>query len=177
MSTANKSKLRLYLLLTGVLVIIVSVLMMNLLVNGKADDPVSAPVSDGATVVPGTEVPAVEPSAEPLDNTQQAITIASGVVMRDPEPAPTFDPGSGPTGGCVLGYGENGQCLTVVPPSHAEHPDHHDGTDISTFWTCSEVTQYFADGIVVNGAAKNVDRLGLDSNNDGVACGPGDTGN
>ena len=38
MSTANKSKLRLYLILTAVLVNIAGVLMFNLLLNGKADD-------------------------------------------------------------------------------------------------------------------------------------------
>lgn len=69
--------------------------------------------------------------------------------------------------GCVVGYGTGGECLPVTPPSHAAHTDH----SMEMAWTCAEVRTLFKDGVSVS---KGKDKLKLDSNKDGVACGTGD---
>lgn len=69
-------------------------------------------------------------------------------------------------GGCAKGYGTGAVCLPAVPPSAAKHAGH--GMTIT--WTCDEARNVLPSGIKINGK----DRLGLDSNGDGTACGPGD---
>ncbi len=64
--------------------------------------------------------------------------------------------------GCHLDYGEPGQCVPTAPP-HAGH-----GGPMT--WTCAALRPYFPDGVAVVGE----DSLALDSDGDGVACGPGD---
>lgn len=71
-------------------------------------------------------------------------------------------------GGCLPDYGTGGQCLPVVPPSHAGHPNH----DMSQAWTCAELRLGFADGIVL--VKRGKDPLRLDSDGNGVACSPDD---
>lgn len=80
-------------------------------------------------------------------------------------------------GGCLPEYGDDGQCLPTVPPSLSRHiKDMADaGLDTASMphdWTCSEVRQYFRDGLTVRSAG--VDPQALDSNADGMACGPAD---
>ena len=89
-------------------------------------------------------------------------------------PAPRVDPtevlpAHGLTNGCVAGYGRGTACLPQTPPSHAGHGGNE---DLSVYWTCAEARTLLPDGIVVDNPA--ADPLGLDSNNDGTACGPGD---
>jgi hypothetical protein len=95
---------------------------------------------------------------------------AAGVTLR---PAPVVDPtqvlpANGLTNGCVAGYGRGAQCLPQTPPSHAGHV----GGDMSIYWTCTEARLLLPDGIVLD--TPGSDPLGLDSNADGTACGPGD---
>jgi hypothetical protein len=72
------------------------------------------------------------------------------------------------TGGCRIEYGPRGECLPYVPPSHVHHPDH----DMDTAWECAEVRKIHPQGIALKEAG--VDPLGLDTNADNIACGPGD---
>ncbi|MDQ0118034.1 hypothetical protein J2T22_001211 [Pseudarthrobacter defluvii] len=94
---------------------------------------------------------------------------ASGVKMRKAPPVDANKLKGTGNGGCVVGYGNPGQCLPVVPPSHAAHADH--GMDMA--WTCGELRTIFVNGIKVQ---PGKDSLKLDSNKDGVACGAGDAG-
>lgn len=75
-------------------------------------------------------------------------------------------------GGCVPGYGTDGQCLPPIPPRlAAEHAGHAgmDGPEMAMFYNCEDVRALLPDGI-----ATEEDLLGLDSNKDGIACGEGD---
>lgn len=69
-------------------------------------------------------------------------------------------------GGCTAGYGGGEACLPVVPPSAAQHAGH----GMTVRWTCAEARLTLPRGISVLGD----DPLGLDTNRDRVACGPGD---
>ena len=63
-------------------------------------------------------------------------------------------------GGCLAGYGTPGeQCLPARAPR--DKP-----------MTCAYASRLFPDGIKVTGR----DRLRLDTDRDGIACGPGDRG-
>jgi hypothetical protein len=80
-------------------------------------------------------------------------------------------------GGCLPQYGDTGQCLPAVPPSLSKHfQDMKDaGLDPGSMahdWTCSEVREYFPNGIIVRQVS--VDPQKLDQNDDGMACGPAD---
>lgn len=92
---------------------------------------------------------------------------ATGVTMRKAPPVDTKKVKGTGNGGCVIGYGKPGQCLPVVPPSHAAHAAH----GMEMVWTCAEIRTIFVEGIPVN---RGKDSLKLDSNKDGVACGEGD---
>jgi hypothetical protein len=83
----------------------------------------------------------------------------------------------GDLGGCRTEYGEDGQCLTVVPPSLAEHAADMraaglDPAAMAHPWTCTEVRALFPDGIAVR--APGIDPLGLDADGDQLACDPDD---
>ena len=92
-----------------------------------------------------------------LRTSTPAAGVRTGRIVRQAPPAKT----AGVTaGGCAVGYGQPGvQCL----PAHG--PD-------STTLTCAYVQTIFPAGLAVTG----VDRLHLDTDRDGVACGPGDAG-
>lgn len=81
--------------------------------------------------------------------------------------AEVFDTESAKAGGCVIEYGQAGQCLPTQPS--AKIARHHHGT---TTWTCSLVRETFPDGLKLR--MPPADPLGLDTNRDGLACGPGD---
>lgn len=68
--------------------------------------------------------------------------------------------------GCIVGYGDAGQCLPAVPGSAAEMGM----SRIQMPWQCPEVVLTFPNGVKVTGK----DVLKLDANKDGIACGPGD---
>lgn len=86
-----------------------------------------------------------------------ATGVRTGSVVRQPPPAGT--PGV-TSGGCVLGYGVPGaQCLPARGPG-------------DTPLTCTYVVTLFPAGVRVAGT----DRLRLDTDRDGVGCGPGDAG-
>jgi hypothetical protein len=80
-------------------------------------------------------------------------------------------------GGCLPEYGEDGQCLSVVPPSLADHAAAMlaAGVDPATMphpWTCAELRTFFADGIALREPGN--DPLRLDTDGDAIACGAGD---
>lgn len=74
------------------------------------------------------------------------------------------DIGRGQGNGCMKGYGKPGQCLPLQSPAQLAMPE------MDHPWTCPEVRELFEGGIEV----WDRDPLGLDTNGDGVACGPGD---
>lgn len=71
--------------------------------------------------------------------------------------------------GCVVGYGNNGQCLPDTPGSASEMGM----TRQQMPWQCEEVRLSFPAGLQV-GKGEGKDPLHLDSNKDGTACGIGD---
>lgn len=94
--------------------------------------------------------------------------VAPDAILSESSPA---------LGGCLAAYGATGQCLPVIPPSQSAHAQAMTdaGLDPATMqhvWLCSEVRQYFSEGIAVRVAG--VDPLELDRSDDGVACGEGD---
>ena len=98
---------------------------------------------------------------------------APGIAMRPITPVdPSVVGEYGKYGGCTPGYGraKGGAkgCLPPISPSavamgmtEQEHP-----------WTCVEVRKLLPKGISVS--VKGVDPIGLDRNDDGLACGVGD---
>lgn len=105
-------------------------------------------------------------AAQPVGTGRRAGVPARGVrqgtIVRLPAEKVLGDPRRTGviSGGCVLGYGTAGaQCLPARGPGN-------------TALTCAYVVTLFPVGIQVTG----VDRLRLDSNRDGVACGPRDAG-
>lgn len=143
-----------------------------------------APTRVTAAAVPGTEggaqVAGVNRQAEGVN--AGTVDQASGIRMRVEEPGriPKDRIGSGPTGGCVVGYGRGDACLPTVPPGAQEHAGHGGAlADLSDLWTCARVRTLFAEGIAVNSQSDGlgpdgVDPLGLDTDGDELACGPGD---
>lgn len=98
--------------------------------------------------------------------------------LRGPiPPSKVFPGGTTNIGGCLAEYGDNGQCLPVVPPSHTRHirdAGSAGNTPNATEhrWSCGEVRKYFRAGLAVRQAG--IDPQGLDTNGDGRACGPAD---
>ena len=85
--------------------------------------------------------------------------VAMGKIQRPPN-LPNPNVTGSISSGCLIDYGKPGaQCL----PARARG-----GAAV----TCAYVVSLFPKGIAVSGR----DRLGLDSNRDGIACGPGDRG-
>lgn len=74
--------------------------------------------------------------------------------------------------GCIPQYGKDGQCLPLVPPSQTAHVGHIGQQQLTRLWTCAEVRTLFPDGVAL---ASNADPLRLDTNNDRIACGQGDS--
>ena len=127
-----------------------------------AKPPVTTPAGPAlATVAPGV--------GEKMNNGKGGgPDMAPGIQMK--KVRPWNDPnavGKGQGNGCLNGYGEPGQCLPRLSPAQARMPDMHHP------WTCAEVRVLFPDGIAVT---KPKEKLGLDTDGDGVACGPGDAG-
>lgn len=92
-------------------------------------------------------------------------------------PSQVFPGGTTNIGGCLAEYGENGQCLPVVPPSHTRHirdaaSAGNNPSATEHRWSCGEVRKYFRAGLAVRQAG--IDPQGLDTNGDGRACGPAD---
>jgi len=93
-----------------------------------------------------------------------AAEISGGDEARPPVDPDDVLSATAARGGCVLDYGDPGQCLPTRPPSSS--------TEASTAsaWTCEDVRQLFPDGLT----ARAGDPLRLDGNGNGVACGTGD---
>lgn len=86
-----------------------------------------------------------------------AAGVRTGTIVRQ---APATRAAGVTSGGCAVGYGTPGvQCLPARGPGN-------------TALTCAYVRTLFPAGIAVTG----VDRLRLDTDSDGVACGASDSG-
>lgn len=102
----------------------------------------------------------------------------TGLKQRGPvDPGEVLTGASGSLGGCLAEYGAPGQCLPAVPPSMSRHFKEMkdaglDPGSMTHSWTCTEVRTYFETGLPLRQA--HVDPQRLDSNQDGVACGPTD---
>lgn len=127
-------------------------------------DPANQPPPNSLTVVGG--------KAKPSDVTDPAINSGKSKPAKDLKgakrkvaPAELLDESSA-RGGCTAGYGGGAACLPEVPPSSAEHAGH----GMKILWTCTEARTILPRGIEVTGG----DKLKLDSNKDGTACGVGD---
>lgn len=138
---------------------------------------VAAPDSRPDSEVPEARVPIAAVAPEAQEVNQPEPEQAEGIRM-------TSDKGKGLTeedvtdtamaGGCVPDYGKDGQCLPPVPPRLvAEHAGHRgmDPLSMAMFYTCEDVLDLIPDGLVTS-----EDPLGLDTNDDGIACGKGDKG-
>ena len=106
---------------------------------------------------------------------------------RDPKTLPGKRPAINPEkelkklsaslGGCLREYGSAGQCLPTIPPSQAAHVKEMIDAGLNPnsmphTWTCSEVRQYFPDGIEIRQKKTDPQRLDLDRN--GIGCSPED---
>jgi hypothetical protein len=148
----------------GTLVGVVTLLATWATAGGMLATAAPPPGSEGAVSEPVTRPHAVvEPEAQAVNAGHQG--QATGVKMREAPEVDAKKLKAGGNGGCVTGYGDPGQCLPVVPPSHAAH-------GMVGTWTCRETRTIFVKGIKVD---PGKDTLKLDSNKDGVACGEGDT--
>lgn len=92
-------------------------------------------------------------------------------------PSQVLESGATGYGGCLLEYGENGQCVPAVPPSLASHVQDMKAAGgnpnaMEHRWSCTELRQYFKDGVALRQAGTDPQKL--DANGDGKACGAGD---
>lgn len=127
----------------------------------------SAPTKAGPVVSKPIEQPAASTApkvAEEMNSPDPE--LAEGVDMR-PIPKSNGEKlvGSGDGAGCLGNYGEPGQCVPIIPPSHEGHTGHTEHQ-----WTCSEMRTLFPQGVKVVGG----DPQNLDTNGDRIACGKGD---
>lgn len=93
-------------------------------------------------------------------------------------PSEVLEGGASTLGGCLKEYGENGQCVPVVPPSLAQHVQDmkKSGGNPNAMehrWSCTELRKYFQDGVAVRQGG--IDPQNLDANGDGKACAAGDS--
>lgn len=150
--------------------------------------------SDPASSRPLQEMPAANPNPQGVGNKPEVSLEEAGRAevgqaassgkdrSRNLPKAGTATPaeilGERPSlGGCLPEYGDAGQCLPAVPPSLTRHVQEMKdaGTDPSFMphsWTCDEARKYFKDGLSVR--EPGVDPQKLDTNADGIACGPAD---
>ncbi|QDG90140.1 hypothetical protein [Pseudarthrobacter sp. NIBRBAC000502770] len=111
---------------------------------------------------------------------QEAPPLAPAPVARGPvTSSQVFQLGAENAAGCLKEYGDNGQCVPAVPPSLAQHLQEMtkaggNPAAMPHQWSCTELRQYFHDGVTVRQAG--IDPQKLDSNGDGKACGLGDSG-
>ncbi|WP_111765975.1 galactose oxidase-like domain-containing protein [Nakamurella deserti] len=125
------------------------------------------------------EIAVRRPYLVPITPTADQVQIASGVheqATQVPMAKVTPEQGaaaaaeavteSARTGGCVVGYGDDGSCLPQVSPSSARMGG------MAMDWTCDEVRAILPDGIALS--TPGVDPQRLDANQDGTACGRGD---
>lgn len=98
--------------------------------------------------------------------------------LREPVlPSQVLESGATGFGGCLQEYGENGQCVPVVPPSLGQHVRDMKAAggnpnSMEHRWSCGELRKYFKDGVPVR--QKGTDPQSLDTNGDGKACSAGD---
>lgn len=158
--------------------------------KGSASVPTKA-VTSGTPAIPGPADPA-DPANRRQTSLQEAATtphtpagpeqpsVPHGPApkLRGPVlPSKVFSRGADNLGGCLKEYGENGQCVPVVPPSLAQHLQDMKNAGLNAgsmphTWSCSELRNYFPNGAAVR--QRGIDPQHLDINGDGIACGPGD---
>lgn len=130
--------------------------------------PTSVPVSSAA---PSDEVSLEEVASEVTPGKRNNASLPGARGPIDPAALLSGDS----FGGCLIEYGDNGQCLTVYPPSEAGHVQDmldagEDPALMEHDWTCGELVRYFPEGITVR--QPGIDPQGLDDDLDGTACEP-----
>ncbi len=142
---------------------------------GAETPPVGSADARPDSQIPEADVPIADVAPEAEEVNDPAPQQAEGIRMT-PDDAKGLNAGdvsdTALAGGCVPGYGTDGQCLPPIPPRlAAEHAGHAgmDGPEMAMFYTCEDVR-----ALLPQGVAAVEDSLGLDSNKDGIACGKGD---
>jgi hypothetical protein len=142
---------------------------------GAEPPPVEAPDARSDSQIPEADVPIADVAPEAAGVNEPGHVQAAGIKMT-PDKGRGLGAGdvsdTALAGGCVPGYGKEGECLPPVPPRlAAEHAGHRGmgGPKMAIFYTCEDVRALIPDGLVTA-----EDPLGLDSNKDGIACGKGD---
>lgn len=140
--------------------------------------PVEAPDARPDSQIPEAKVPLADVAPEAEGVNESAPEQAGGIEML-PDESRGLDAhdvsDTALAGGCLPGYGTDGECLPPVPPRlAAEHAGHAgmDGPEMAMFYNCRDVR-----ALIPEGLATTEDPLNLDSNGDGVACGRGDDSN
>ena len=122
--------------------------------RGPVTEPIHSPMASVAPEV-----------AQEMNGPKEKVKVAKKIKMHPPKKIGRYQLlGRGQGNGCLKWYGEPGQCLPMQSPAQAAMPT------MKHPWTCPEVRELFPDGITV----LKKDKLRLDKNGDGVACGPGD---
>lgn len=142
-----------------------------LVIDMSAAEVIEPPIAESAGDIPQSSL--AEAAAS---QTSRTGADGLGQPRGDVDPSEVISSDAA-LGGCHEAYGEDGQCLPTIPPSLAAHAAEMDRagldpTSMPHHWTCAEVDLSFPDGIAVRVAG--VDPDGLDTDLDGVACGPGD---
>ncbi|GLI25901.1 hypothetical protein ARHIZOSPH14_01430 [Agromyces rhizosphaerae] len=135
------------------------------------DEPGRTSIEPPVDQAPGTTAQTSLAQAASAPITQRDGTAGLGEARPAIAPEDTTAGDTG-YGGCLVEYGENGQCLPTIPPSLTGHVSEMleaglDPSDMYHPWTCTEVREYFPDGIAVR---QGVDPQGLDPDGDGTAC-------
>lgn len=139
-----------------------------------------SPIEESVTAAGAPATPEFDPASQPQTSlleaaSQENAPVTEDVVLGEGTPreaiAAAREAAAVGNAGCVPQYGEKGQCLPLVPPSHTAHSGHVSQQQLTRLWRCAEVRTLFPAGVALKGKA---DPLGLDTNKDRVACGKGD---
>lgn len=156
--------------------------------GARPSAPGLPPAANGGRVQPGP-ADAADPANRQQTSLESAAArehpIGTGSAPQGPPPqlrektlpSQVFKGATAGGGGCLKAYGDDGQCLPVIPPSLSQHVHEmkaagKDPNAMKHSWSCSEVRKYFKDGLAVRQAGN--DPQNLDTNSDGKACAAGD---
>jgi len=141
---------------------------------------VETPVGESVTAAGAPAIPEFDPASQPQTTlleaaSQENAPVTEDIVLGEGTPREAVsaarDAAAVGNAGCVPQYGEKGQCLPLVPPSHTAHAGHVAQHKLTRLWTCAEVRTLFPAGVALR---EKADPLGLDTNKDSIACGRGD---
>jgi hypothetical protein len=143
--------------------------------EGAPAPPKKGPDARPDSQIPEADVPIAGVAPEAAGVNEPDPEQATGIRMSSDKNKgldPTALSDTSLAGGCVPDYGTEGECLPPIPPRLAAKHAGHVGMDpleMAMLYNCADVR-----ALVPNGLATDEDPLGLDSNEDGIACGKGD---